>query len=187
MEDFIRKYFTGINNILNNINIESISKIICALKEAHNDKKKIFLIGNGGSAATANHFMCDLGKNAIKDNENRFQILSLSDSVSCITAYGNDIGYKSVFVEQLRNLMESGDLLIAISASGNSPNIIEAVKYAKKKNGIVISLTGFEGGELKGISNLNVNIDSDSYEKIEDIHLMISHIIVYWFKLNYKF
>jgi len=184
MKEFIHAYLNSINKIMADLDIENVSKVIETIKEAHINKKRIFVIGNGGSAATANHFVCDLGKNAIKDDENRFQIISLSSNVSCITAYGNDVGYESVFVEQLKNLMQLGDVLISISASGNSPNIIKAVEYAKKKNGIIISLTGFKGGKLKEISDLNINVSSDSYEKIEDIHLILMHIIVYWFKMS---
>ena len=184
MKEFIKDYINSINKITADLDIEKISKVVEAIGEAHINKKRIFVIGNGGSAATANHFACDLGKNAIKDDENRFQILSLSNDISSITAYGNDVGYESVFAEQLKNLMQFGDTIICISASGNSPNIINAVEYAKKKNAIIISLTGFKGGKLKEISDFNVNVPCDSYEKIEDIHLVITHIIVYWFKTN---
>ena len=184
MKEFINDYINSINKITADLEIENISKIIEAISEAHKNKKRIFVIGNGGSAATAIHFACDLGKNAIKDDENRFKIISLCDNVSCITAYGNDIGYDSVFAEQLKNLMQPGDTIICISASGNSPNIINAVEYAKKKSAVIVSLTGFKGGKLKEISDLNINVPSDSYEKIEDIHLAITHIIVYWFKIH---
>ncbi|MHB1376105.1 MAG: D-sedoheptulose-7-phosphate isomerase [Candidatus Humimicrobiaceae bacterium] len=184
MKEFIHDYINSINIIMAGLDIEKISEVIVKIGEAHKNKKRIFVIGNGGSAATTNHFVCDLGKNAIKDDENRFQIISLSNSVSCITAYGNDVGYESIFAEQLKNLMQMEDIIICISASGNSPNIIKAVEYAKKKNGIIISLTGFKGGRLKEISDFNVNVPSDSYEKIEDAHLIITHIIVYWFKMN---
>lgn len=184
MKDFIYSYLNSLSEIMGLLEIENISKVIEALRETYINKRKIFVFGNGGSAATANHFVCDLGKNAIKDEKNRFKIISLCDNVSCITAYGNDIGYESIFEEQLKNLMECKDLIICISASGNSPNIIKAVDYAKKKKGIVIGITGFKGGKLKEISDINVNVSADSYEKIEDVHLIIMHIIVYWFKQN---
>jgi D-sedoheptulose 7-phosphate isomerase len=184
MKEFINDYISSINETISGLDIEKISKVTEKIGEAHKNKKRIFVFGNGGSAATANHFVCDLGKNAIKGDENRFQIISLSDNVSSITAYGNDAGYESVFVEQLKNLIQPGDTIVCISASGNSPNIIKAVEYAKKKNAVIISLTGFNGGKLKEISDFNVNVPDNSYEKIEDIHLIITHIIVYWFKMN---
>lgn len=184
MKDFIRSYLNSLSEIMNLLEIGKISEVIEALRETHSAKRKIIVFGNGGSAATANHFVCDLGKNAIKDEENRFKIISLCDNVSCITAYGNDVGYETIFEEQLKNLMEDKDLIICISASGNSPNIIKAIDYAKKRNGIIIGITGFNGGKLKEISDININVSSDSYEKIEDVHLIITHIIVYWFKQN---
>ncbi len=184
MNKFILEYLESIGNIINKLDIENISEMIEAIKLAYQDDKRIFVFGNGGSAATANHFACDFGKNAIKDDNNRIKVISLSNSISSITACGNDIGFDTVFEEQLKNLMHDGDLVLCISASGSSPNIIRAVEYAKKRNGTVIGITGFCGGKLKELSDINVNVDSDSYEKIEDIHLIITHIIVYWFKLN---
>ena len=182
--DDILEYINSLKNLIDNINPEEVQKAIDVLKEAHKDKKRIFIVGNGGSAATANHFACDFGKNAIQDDENRFKILSLSDNSSAITAYGNDNGYENVFSEQLKNLMEPGDVLFAISASGNSPNIIKAVELADKKNGVIIGLSGFTGGKLKEMAHVNINVASDQYEPIEDLHLIITHIIVSWFKKN---
>ena len=177
-------YIGDLKMLLDCIEVEKIEQAINILQKAHQDKKRIFIIGNGGSAATANHFACDFGKNAIRDDENRFKLISLSDHSSAITAYGNDNGYENVFSEQLKNLMEKGDILFAISASGNSPNIIKAVEYAKGKDGVIIGLTGFAGGKLKELSDVNINIPSEKYEPIEDIHLIITHMIVTWFKKN---
>ncbi len=184
MKEFISAYLNNISEIIEGLEINNISEVIEHIKDAHKKNKRIFVLGNGGSAATANHFACDFGKNAIKDDNNRFRIISLSNSISSITAFGNDIGFETIFEEQLKNLMHEEDLVMCISASGNSPNIIKAVEYAIKKNGIIIGITGFDGGKLKEISDVNVNVVSDSYEKIEDIHLIIMHIIVYWFKMN---
>ena len=184
MKEFISDYVKSISGIIENLDIENLSKVIEYVKEAHRKEKRIFVFGNGGSAATANHFACDFGKNAIKDDNNRFKIISLSNNISSITACGNDLGFETVFEEQLKNLMQKEDLIICISASGNSPNIIKAVEFAIKRSGTIIGITGFDGGKLKEISDVNVNVVSDSYEKIEDIHLIITHIIVYWFKMN---
>jgi D-sedoheptulose 7-phosphate isomerase len=184
MNDYIVEYLNSITSQIKDLEIENISKVISSVKEAHEKDKRIFVFGNGGSAATANHFAADFGKNAIKDDDNRFKIISLSNNISTITACGNDIGFETVFEEQLKNLMHEKDLIICISASGNSPNIIRAVEYARKRNGIIIGITGFNGGKLKQISDLNININSESYEQIEDIHLIITHIIVYWFKMS---
>lgn len=186
MSDYIVEYLNSVTNIIKDLEIENISEVIGAIKEAHEKDRRIFVFGNGGSAATANHFAADFGKNAIKDDDNRFKIISLSNNISTITACGNDIGFETIFEEQLKNLMQVKDLIICISASGNSPNIIKAVEYARKRNGTVIGITGFDGGKLKEISDLNINVNSESFEQIEDIHLIITHIIVYWFKMSQK-
>lgn len=183
IEKIIRTYINDVIGMCEKLDIEKISSIIQTLENARNTGKRIFVAGNGGSAATANHFVCDLGKNAAKDDERRFRILSLCENVEAITAYGNDCGYENVFSEQLKNhFVNSGDVLLVISASGNSPNVIKLTEYAKLKGATVISLTGFDGGKLKIISDLNLNVPVNSYEKIEDIHLIIMHIIVYAFK-----
>jgi D-sedoheptulose 7-phosphate isomerase len=186
MSDYIVEYLNSITSKIKDLEIDNISKAISSIKEAHEKDRRIFVFGNGGSAATANHFAADFGKNAIKDDDNRFKIISLSNNISIITACGNDIGFETVFEEQLKNLMHDEDLIICISASGNSPNIIRAVEYARKRNGTIIGITGFNGGKLKQISDFNININSESYEQIEDMHLMITHIIVYWFKMSQK-
>jgi len=184
MKKIVLEYLKSIADIIDKLDIENISEMIEAIKLAYQDDKRIFVFGNGGSSATANHFACDFGKNAIQNENNKIKVISLSNSISSITAYGNDMGFDTVFEEQLKNLMHNGDLVLCISASGNSPNIMRAAEYAKKRDGIVIGLTGFSGGKLKELSDINVNVASDSYEKIEDIHLIITHIIVYWFKKN---
>ncbi|MGE5549727.1 MAG: SIS domain-containing protein [Bacteroidota bacterium] len=186
MTPTIDQYLRGLRVVLDTLHPEEMDRVIAALREIHRQKKRVFLIGNGGSAATANHFACDFGKNAIKDEESKFKIISLSDNICAITAYGNDEGYENTFVQQLKNLMEPGDMLIAISASGNSPNIIKAVQYARAKNAFVIGLTGFDGGRLKALSDINLNVGTNIIEQVEDIHLIILHIIVYTVKHNFN-
>jgi len=185
MMDFIAQYMDAISKAMGQMDVNVFEKIITVLRDAGQKGKRIFVIGNGGSAATASHFMCDLGKNTALGN-NRFKAISLSESVSYISAYGNDVGFESVFAEQLRNLLESGDLLIAISASGNSPNIIQAAEFAIENGGTVIGLTGFNGGRLKELANLSLNIPLDTYEQIEDVHLILCHLIVCAFKRNQR-
>lgn len=184
MNEFILSYIGDMKNLLNDIDLEKVKEVIKIMDLAKTKGKRVFVMGNGGSASTVNHFACDLGKNAVAGDEGRFKIISLSNSVSHITAYGNDMGYENVFVEQLKNLLEPGDIIFAISASGNSPNIIKAIEYGKKNNALIVGLTGFDGGKLKKMSDISVHTSTDSYEKAEDMHLIITHIIVYWFKLN---
>lgn len=178
----VKSYFKGMCELINNINPEPVAEIVEIIKSAVTSKKRIFLMGNGGSAATANHFTADFGKNAVKNDEGRPKLISLCANMSTVTAYGNDMGYENIFIEQLKNLLEPGDVVIAMSASGNSPNIIKAVRFAHEKKAVVIGLTGLQGGKLKEIADYNLNIESNSYEQIEDIHSMITHCLVYCFK-----
>ena len=182
MDSVIKEYLTDVKAFCDMLSNEDLKAVINALLETYKNGNKIFVAGNGGSAGTSNHFCCDFGKNAVKNEEKRPQIISLSANVEVLTALGNDFSYADVFSEQLKNLMSEGDLVLLISASGNSPNVVKAAEFAKSKNGTVVSLTGFKGGALKGLSDINVNIDSTSYEKIEDLHMIINHIIVCAFK-----
>lgn len=182
MKELITEYMKVLGEKLEGFDCENLIKIIEALQNARMKGNKIFVIGNGGSAATANHFACDFGKNAVKADGGRFKVVSLCDNSSCITAYGNDIGFESIYEEQLKNLMGFEDVIIAISASGNSPNIVKAVEYARTKGGKIIGLTGFGGGKVRELCDININADFVTYEQIEDFHLMLTHIIVYCFK-----
>ena len=184
MQAFLQDYSTTLMSELNKLDPDAIQQTIDILIAAHRDRKKIFVAGNGGSAGTANHFVCDFGKNAVKDDENRFRIISVSDNVEKITALGNDISFDSIFSEQLKNLMDPGEVLIVITASGNSPDILKAVELAKKKDCTVIGITGFQGGKVRSMVDVNINVALDSYEQVEDAHLIILHMIVCWFKEN---
>lgn len=176
-------YISNLKDLLDKLDTVKIDEIIEILDKTRKLGKRIFIMGNGGSAATANHFTCDFGKNATKEDDKRFRIISVCDNIEAITAYGNDNGYENVFYEQLKNYyLEENDVLIAISASGNSPNILKAAEYAKNRGACIISLTGFTGGRIKTMSDVNVNVDVDSYEMSEDMHLIMTHIIVYCFK-----
>lgn len=182
MNEIIESYESNICNLVGSMDNDKIVKIVDILEKCRKNNKKVFIFGNGGSATTANHFVCDFGKNTIKGDTGRFKIISLCDNLATITAYGNDFGYEKIFEERLKNLMEDGDVIIAVSTSGNSKNVIRAVQYAIKRKGYIISLTGFDGGELIKLSDLNININSYTIEQVEDIHLMIEHIIVFIYK-----
>lgn len=187
MQKFIRGYINDIQKLCELLSDAEIESVYKAFLDAYKSGRQIFIAGNGGSAGTANHFCCDFGKNAVKGDVNRPRIISLSANIEVLSALGNDFSYADVFSEQLKNLMNDGDLLLLISASGNSPNIIRAAEYAKSRNGVVVGFSGFSGGKLKELSDINVNVPSQSYEKIEDLHLILTHIIVCCFKeLNLK-
>ena len=182
MKKTIIDYACDISDICKNIPHDKIEEVCNALLDAYKSQKRIFVAGNGGSAGTANHFTCDFGKNAVKSECDRPKIISLSSNVEVLTALGNDFSYADVFTEQLKNLMNDGDLIILISASGNSPNVVSAAEYVKSRGGVVIGFTGFSGGKLKELSDISIHISCNSYEKVEDVHMIITHMVVCIFK-----
>lgn len=182
MENFTQQYFQDLKRAIDGLDRQKIKTIIEAVFDAYKNDKQIFVIGNGGSASTASHFACDLGKGTLKNiygiNEKRFRAISLTDNVATMAAYGNDMSFDDIFVQQLRNLLNEGDLVIGISGSGNSPNVVNAVLYAKEKGAKTIGLLGFQtGGKLAGLVDQAVVVDANHYGRIEDIHLVLCHII----------
>ena len=163
--------------------------ILDILNDSIKKKQKIFIGGNGGSAAIALHYVCDFSKSANKDWENnadRFMAICLSSNISYMTAITNDTDYSRVFKEQLINLASPNDILILISSSGNSPNIVEAAKYAKENGLVVIGITGFNGGKLKELADYNAHIEFNSYEVCEDIHGIFGHFLVSYLREHSK-
>ncbi|OOM76626.1 SIS domain-containing protein [Clostridium sp. BL-8] len=184
MKNFLKEYADKESQLITNLSATEFQKAIDILNDAYKKGKQIFIVGNGGSASTANHFVCDLGKNGVqKKGQRRFRIISLSDNTEKITAFGNDVAFEEIFSEQLENLMNDGDVLIVLSASGNSPNLIKACEFAEKKNAKIIGLTGFDGGKVMNFAHSNLIVQAESYEQIEDVHLMILHMIVSYYKV----
>ena len=178
-QTFIKNYISNLTTLLNKIDLSVVENIINKLEEVHDSDGKVYIIGNGGSAATASHMANDLAV-GLKLREIRdFNVESLSDNSSICTAIANDIGYENIFYAQIKNKIKSNDLLIAISCSGNSANILKAVKYAKEKNVTIVGLTGFDGGELKYLADIKFHVDSNKgeYGLVEDIHMILDHII----------
>lgn len=184
MNKFLDNYRVELINEINAIDPAEFQKLIDLLVSAYRNDRQIFVVGNGGSAATANHFVCDFGKNAVPWNKRRFRIHSLCDNVEVITALGNDIAFDQVFRFQLGSQMREGDVLIVISASGNSPDLVEACLYAEEHGGHVVALSGFGGGKICDGAEAVLKTPIRSYERIEDLHLMILHMVVCWFKEN---
>jgi D-sedoheptulose 7-phosphate isomerase len=174
----IYQYINEHSLLIAQMPISKIEEAIQILREARLTNKKIFIMGNGGSASTASHFVCDLSKNTYKEGWPPFRVIGLSDNIPSITAYANDEGYEYVFSKQLSSLINYGDIVICISASGNSPNVIRAVEVAKQVSARTISFTGFDGGKLGSMVDVNIHIPSDCIEHVEDIHLMLEHLIV---------
>ncbi len=175
--DQIRSYIVQLQSTLDLLSLEDISATVSILYEARLANRQVFIMGNGGSASTATHFVCDLAKNTRKPGWPDFRVLGLSDNMALVSAYANDEGYENVFARQLASFVQSGDVVIGISTSGKSANVLEAVKLANERGATTIGFTGFDGGELASLANLNVHVPSDCIEQVEDVHLMLEHLI----------
>jgi len=179
--EFAKDYIQGLKDVLDRIPLGPVDEIIQAIELAQNNRQRVFVIGNGGSAATASHMMNDLCKGTLGHKGDapwpRLRVIALTDNVSLMTAWANDTDYNHIFSEPLKNLAERGDLLIAISASGNSPNILAAVEAAKQIGVKVIGLTGFGGGKLAKLAEISFVVPSDGYGPVEDVHMILDHII----------
>lgn len=174
----LETYFHEQHIILNQTPTEPLGNILEILERARAQRKHIFIFGNGGSASTASHFAADLGKNTARSHMPRFQITCLNDNMAIFSAYANDDGYECVFAEPLISLSHSGDVAIAISASGNSPNILRAVQAANERGLTTIGFAGMTGGKLQNLAQHCIVVPSHSYEHIEDVHLMLCHALV---------
>lgn len=179
--NFPAEYKTRVLEAIERIDLDKVRQAIGWFREAREAGRAIFLCGNGGSAATASHFACDMVKGASFNRPSRFRILTLTDSLPTITAYSNDVGYEAVFVEQLRNFAQPGDLFTAISGSGNSPNVIHAMEYANSAGCRTIALTGRNGGRLGPLAHLNIQVEVPHMGRIEDAHMIVCHMISYYF------
>lgn len=174
----IKDYITGLQQTMDQLPHQLIVDVIGVLHEARLNGNKVFIMGNGGSASTASHFVCDLAKNTRQTGLPHFRVIGLTDNMAIFSAYANDEGYESVFSQQVANLVEPDDIIIGISASGNSRNVLNAIVEAKKHNVKTIGFTGFDGGFLGQMVDINIHVKSNIIEYVEDIHLMLEHMIV---------
>lgn len=184
VETFIEGYVEDNKRLLASIDPVAMARIIELFGEARDAGKCIYAIGNGGSASTASHFVNDMGKGASVGREKRFKTVPLTDNVEWMTALSNDISYDDVYVEQLKNFAEEGDVLLAISGSGNSENVLRAVEYANSVGCHTIGFTGFGGGKLKDLAKDVIVVESDHMGRVEDLHLILQHMICYWYMEN---
>ena len=184
MNQWISEYLTAQKAALDSIPAEAVSKLIQLLKTKLHGDHHIFVFGNGGSAANASHFATDLGKGSSDKVGKRFRCLSLNDNVSWMSAIGNDYSYDDIFVRQLENYGRKGDLVIALSVSGNSPNVVKAVEWANKNGLETIGLCGGKRGGLAKIAKHPIVIDSTHYGRVEDAQMAICHMLCYAFIEN---
>jgi D-sedoheptulose 7-phosphate isomerase len=188
--EFAQGYFTYLKKALDSIAPESIDKLVEEFESAQSSGNTIFVTGNGGSSTTATSMGNDIGFDILKKSgtDKPFRVLALTDNMSVITAIANDVGYENIFLNQLKIHYRQGDKLLAISASGNSPNVVVAAEWVKKQGGRVISFVGFTGGKLKEISDVVVHVKSETgeYGPVEDAHLVLNHVLAHWFQLKLK-
>lgn len=180
MRDKINNYFDRLKNTLDNIDRNEIETFVQVLNTAREQGNNIFIMGNGGSAATASHFVCDFNKGAsyMQDDKKRFKFICLNDNVATMMAYSNDVSYDNIFVEPMKNFFNKGDVVIGISGSGNSKNVVKAIEYANQNDGITVGLTGYNGGKLKQLCKYSVNANIDDMQISEDVHIVLCHLIM---------
>ncbi|MFZ4854801.1 MAG: D-sedoheptulose-7-phosphate isomerase [Desulfuromonadaceae bacterium] len=171
-------YFNRLNQLLQHLDNSSIDHAVGLVAKAWLDGKQIFTLGNGGSALTAMHFINDWNKSVYMANKLPFRGRSLVDNIGLVMSYGNDLSFQDIFVEQLKNLLGPGDLVIAISGSGNSENVLRAVKYANENEAVTLGLCGYRGGKLKEIAQHSVWVDIDDMQLAEDVHSIFGHIVM---------
>lgn len=178
---FADQYKSAVLEVIDHIDTALVGQAIQWFEQMRANRRHIFVCGNGGSASTASHFACDIVKGASFNREARFRIMALTDSLPTITAYSNDVSYECVFAEQLKNFAEPGDLVMCISGSGNSPNVLRAMEYANSIGCKTIALTGRDGGKLGPMAQLNIPVPVPHMGRIEDGHMIICHMIAYHF------
>lgn len=173
----IAAYLSEMRGTLSKLPIDEIERVVDLLRQARTQRKRVFLFGNGGSAATASHLACDLGKGTNAHGNPRLRAVALTDNVPLISAWANDSSYDDIFAQQLQEQVEAGDIAIGISGSGKSRNVLNAIKVARSAGAITVGLTGFDGGDLKGLVDHCIIVPDNSMDQIEDIHLLLGHVM----------
>lgn len=180
--EFAAAYLAGSAEVLAAIPPDEVAELIEIARAARDAGRRVFTCGNGGSAATASHFASGLGKDASADGKPRFRALALTDNVAWITSLANDAAYAAIFVEQLKNHADPGDVLVAFSGSGDSPNVIEAVEWANDNGLVTVGVTGARGGKLAALARHSVRVRSEHIGHVEEGHFLIQHLVTYFFR-----
>jgi D-sedoheptulose 7-phosphate isomerase len=174
----IEDYFEVLSQVIPRLPYSTINRLIAAILQAFDEDRTVFVFGNGGSASTASHVACDLNKGTSENAQSRrIKVMSLTDNVPLMTAWANDVSYEHVFSEQLKNFVQARDVVFAISASGNSPNVLRALKTAREARAITTGISGYQGGRMKGLCDICAVVPSDNMQMIEDLHHAIAHSI----------
>jgi D-sedoheptulose 7-phosphate isomerase len=178
VKDFHTTYLDQLKNTLDRIDFDGFKKVLDLILDAYAEEKHIFVMGNGGSGSTASHFACDINKGCCVDLGKKFKMICLNDNMPTMLAIANDISYEAVFEAQLTNFFEPGDLVIGISGSGNSANVLKAIEYAKKHEGITAGMCGFEGGALAKLVDVALVAPVNDMQKVEDVHMIWVHMLM---------
>jgi len=173
----VKDYLLAVQDVLAHLDHEVVDRMIEVIWRGYEEGRTLFVFGNGGSAALASHFACDIGKGTVAGRAKRLKTIALTDNVALITALANDKAYDEIFSEQLESLAEKGDIALAISGSGNSPNVIRGLEAGRRLGVQTLLLTGFAGGRAKTLADLCLIVPSDSMQHIEDAHLCATHAI----------
>jgi D-sedoheptulose 7-phosphate isomerase len=184
VHNFSYSYIQHLKEVLDVFPHDQFNRFFQVLVDAYKNDKHIFIMGNGGSGSTASHWACDINKGCCLGPGKRFKMLSLTDNIPTMLAYGNDLSYEDIFLEQLKNFFIPGDLVIGISGSGNSTNVLKAIEYANAHDGITIGLCGYGGGKLLGLVQIPIHISVPDMQKVEDVHLIIGHMVMQRFLLE---
>ena len=181
MNDWINNYIARQKSALDSIPADGVAMLVEIFRKAWREDRQIFVFGNGGSAANASHFVTDLGKGASDKLSRRFRCMSINDNTPWMTALGNDYAYDQIFAKQLANFARAGDVVLCMSVSGNSPNLVMALEWANAHEVETIALVGAKRGRLAEIANHSIVIDSEHYGRVEDAHMTICHLLAYAF------
>lgn len=186
MREFYQQYLDEFKAALDGLDFAVVKEIAEALDQARFNGRQVFIIGNGGSSASAAHWVCDFGKGATAKGVPRFRVHSPGQSLTWLTALGNDLSYGEVFVEQLRNFLAEGDVLVGLSVSGDSENIVRAFAYAKEEGAWTIGIVGQREGRMKALSDILLVVPSENYGVVEDVHMFIAHVISQYLRRKYS-
>ena len=174
----IEHYFSRVKRTLDAVDKTALSEVMNLLEQARKDGRQVFVMGNGGSAATASHYCCDFNKGISIHKDKRYRMICLNDNVPTMMAYANDDGYGSIFVGPLQNFFNPGDVVIGISGSGNSENVVRAMQWAKEHGAVTVAFTGYDGGKLKQIADYGVHVPIDDMQITEDLHMILDHCMM---------
>lgn len=173
----ITDYLITLQGVLSELSIDQIEQALDVFEQAYRDDRTIFICGNGGSASTASHWVCDFSKGTVSSNDRRLRMMCLGDNLPMLTAFANDVNYESVFAEPVKTYVRPKDVVILLTASGNSPNVLAAARAAREIGAVTIGLIGFGGGKLASLVDYQITVNCREYGPVEDLHLILDHII----------